>query len=977
MLHRQEDPSGDAASGWRLSDKLYELSLEAEEEEKRQQREAALQAQSFAEVERERSRLRDQVDRLRDRAKIAADESNVAKDQARDREEAFAKEVLVLRVELARSQRSVAALREKLRDEAVSMEEEDDEVVIDSEEDNDDDDLDLMKKKSFQEEEEEEDEAASLSALAATGDESGLRKALSPQPRRLRDYRCILSRALITACEQGQLATAKLLLRRGAAGLARRRSTGWTALHAAAASGSAEVIEAIVATEACGPPAPSSKKKAPREDPLDLGDSDGKTALMVAAEAGRANAVRALMRAGADADLVTHATKETARDLASPHASAVLALESPSERFWNASAAGNRAWRRKDFSAALAHFSNALVLSVPAVSNSDGSSKAANTKKKVNDDEEVLVGDDAAPSGVDLARLELNCAKAALRLGRSLEAAERAEAALERHKIATRGGVYANALAVRAECRESLFHFEAAATDFDDLAKIATDQRRRDDARTWQDRAQTARDAQNATHYAVLGVGTRADDNDIRRAYRKASMRWHPDRKSRANNKVASSATDDGHDDRARAERHFRRINDAKETLLDAYKRAVYDVEHRRRIAAEADRLPASLDRNRSRLDAGLLAGDDAAPQSAGNSGPWPWHAAAPFKATTTRSSEDHDGKENTTADGRRYSKPWTKPSPRAREPLKHDANRRPATQRARGKSQPAAPRNETHTDVAFDDKKKDVAIFASANDDDKNNPIFSSRAAAAAANPEEEKNNNDDDPKPPEHEWSWRLRKYEDELRRQRDELERTRAARADAARERRRNETIAERLEAEVAAARAAANEGDAKDDLDDDDDLGASLADALGDESATGSSFFAPRRTLDNECDDDDVLLDDDDDDDDDLFATKDHDLAAQLRDAAEWFDQLDEGHKGELDMKYFDSLAERLGLRRVLGDDEMQRQRFFADPVGAGVLKRGAFLGWFAALLESPDIMNNQKPKAAAPRRAWPESSSASA
>ena len=143
MLHRQEDPSGDAASGWRLSDKLYELSLEAEEEEKRQQREAALQAQSFAEVERERSRLRDQVDRLRDRAKIAADESNVAKDQARDREEAFAKEVLVLRVELARSQRSVAALREKLRDEAVSMEEEDDEVVIDSEEDNDDDDSDL------------------------------------------------------------------------------------------------------------------------------------------------------------------------------------------------------------------------------------------------------------------------------------------------------------------------------------------------------------------------------------------------------------------------------------------------------------------------------------------------------------------------------------------------------------------------------------------------------------------------------------------------------------------------------------------------------------------------------------------------------------------------------------------------------------------------------------------------------------------
>ncbi|EGB08039.1 hypothetical protein AURANDRAFT_26821, partial [Aureococcus anophagefferens] len=69
-------------------------------------------------------------------------------------------------------------------------------------------------------------------------------------------------------------------------------------------------------------------------------------------------------------------------------------------------------------------------------------------------------------------------------------------------------------------------------------------------------------------HYGVLGVSPRSDDADVRRAYRKASMRWHPDRQKDG---------DVTRDDRARAERHFRRINEAKEVLLDSYKRAVYD----------------------------------------------------------------------------------------------------------------------------------------------------------------------------------------------------------------------------------------------------------------------------------------------------------------------------------------------------------------------------------------------------------------
>ena len=68
-----------------------------------------------------------------------------------------------------------------------------------------------------------------------------------------------------------------------------------------------------------------------------------------------------------------------------------------------------------------------------------------------------------------------------------------------------------------------------------------------------------------------------------------------------------------------------------------------------------------------------------------------------------------------------------------------------------------------------------------------------------------------------------------------------------------------------------------------------------------------------------------------------------------------------------MDHFDELCRKLGLLEALGDAEMKRQRFFADPVGAGVLRRGTFLGWFAALLEGGDAVAAPPPP---PRRTAP-------
>jgi curved DNA-binding protein CbpA len=65
-----------------------------------------------------------------------------------------------------------------------------------------------------------------------------------------------------------------------------------------------------------------------------------------------------------------------------------------------------------------------------------------------------------------------------------------------------------------------------------------------------------------ATLYDTLGVHTHATDEEIKRAYRKAAMKWHPDRNT-------------GAEEVARAT--FQEIKDAYAILSDAEQRRVYD----------------------------------------------------------------------------------------------------------------------------------------------------------------------------------------------------------------------------------------------------------------------------------------------------------------------------------------------------------------------------------------------------------------
>src|SRR5213078_3910603 len=72
----------------------------------------------------------------------------------------------------------------------------------------------------------------------------------------------------------------------------------------------------------------------------------------------------------------------------------------------------------------------------------------------------------------------------------------------------------------------------------------------------WEPMATKKRD-----YYEVLGVNRDASEEDIKKAYRKLAMKWHPDRNP----------------DNPKAEEHFKEAKEAYEVLTDAKKRPAYD----------------------------------------------------------------------------------------------------------------------------------------------------------------------------------------------------------------------------------------------------------------------------------------------------------------------------------------------------------------------------------------------------------------
>lgn len=65
-----------------------------------------------------------------------------------------------------------------------------------------------------------------------------------------------------------------------------------------------------------------------------------------------------------------------------------------------------------------------------------------------------------------------------------------------------------------------------------------------------------------ADYYKILGVPKTADDEQLKKAYKKLALKWHPDRNP---------------DNKDEANRRFKEISEAYEVLSDKNKRAIYD----------------------------------------------------------------------------------------------------------------------------------------------------------------------------------------------------------------------------------------------------------------------------------------------------------------------------------------------------------------------------------------------------------------
>ncbi|KAI5081954.1 hypothetical protein GOP47_0001697 [Adiantum capillus-veneris] len=63
-------------------------------------------------------------------------------------------------------------------------------------------------------------------------------------------------------------------------------------------------------------------------------------------------------------------------------------------------------------------------------------------------------------------------------------------------------------------------------------------------------------------YYEILKVGRNASEDDLKKAYKRLAMRWHPDKNP---------------DSKAEAEAKFKQISEAFEVLTDAQKRTIYD----------------------------------------------------------------------------------------------------------------------------------------------------------------------------------------------------------------------------------------------------------------------------------------------------------------------------------------------------------------------------------------------------------------
>ncbi|CAM9184983.1 unnamed protein product [Ectocarpus sp. 6 AP-2014] len=109
-------------------------------------------------------------------------------------------------------------------------------------------------------------------------------------------------------------------------------------------------------------------------------------------------------------------------------------------------------------------------------------------------------------------------------------------------------------------------NLEAACRDYEKLMDMVPDEKQREIQGKIRKTKAAVKQAKRKDYYKLLGVSRSADDAEIKKAYRKAALKYHPDRQS--------SKTDE---EKEQAGKVFRDIAEAYEVLSDPTKKGRYD----------------------------------------------------------------------------------------------------------------------------------------------------------------------------------------------------------------------------------------------------------------------------------------------------------------------------------------------------------------------------------------------------------------
>jgi len=139
---------------------------------------------------------------------------------------------------------------------------------------------------------------------------------------------------------------------------------------------------------------------------------------------------------------------------------------------------------------------------------------------------------------------------------------------------------YVKAFIRRAACKMEMEEFEDAVRDYTRANEL--DSNNSETIRNLKEAKLAAKKAKRKDYYKVLGVAKDATDYDIKKAYRKLALQFHPDKNS------------ESEESKAEAEKKFKEVGEAYAILSDENKRKRYDMG----VDDENGGMPADVDVN-------------------------------------------------------------------------------------------------------------------------------------------------------------------------------------------------------------------------------------------------------------------------------------------------------------------------------------------------------------------------------------------